>query len=305
MVAGRYPAGRRLRGTVSSVTPAGAYVELERGGAGFLANQELSWTDREVKAEGLLKVGQEIAVVVLGTNDVRQVVNVGVRELTPDPWEELIAKYPIGAVLQLPISEVTHQGAFFMLEGALDGYVSREELTWKEKHAKAGKLFKVGDEVEAVVIGYDHAARQVLMSTRLATPDPWDTAPEKYPPGTRLQAKVQQATGFGVVVELEPGVNGLVNKKSIAGAVITSPLGDYFEKGQAIDVEVVSVERAMKRMGLMLRGEDEKGLVGRPMLPTAIKRREKWAKKRAAKLAKLAAEGKLPAEGKKTEKDGA
>lgn len=284
--AARYPAGQRVTVEVIRVTPTGAFVELDEGVGGFLPDEELSWHDRTAAAEKMFTAGQIIPAVVLADDPIHQLIRVGMRQLGPDPWEKLIAQYPVGTRLRLPVAEATWQGVRFELEVPLDGFLPPDEITWTAPMANVRKLFAAGDVVDVVVIGYDHPHRRVLLSAKRLADDPWHTAAERFPPGTEVQGVVQTAAGYGVFVTLAPGVNGLVHYSQIPGAVRESPLGDYYEKGQPLHVRVLTVDPATKRMNLALAGADASGLTNRPMLPSAIARRKKQEEKRARRAAR-------------------
>src|SRR5512142_1227911 len=201
--------GRVLRGVVKNLTDYGAFVDL--GGLdGLLHVTDMSW-GRVNHPSDLVKVGDEIDVVVLKFDRETERVSLGTKQLSEDPWTHVPERYPVGSRVTGRVTNVTDYGAFVELEEGVEGLVHVSEMSWSKKVKNPSKVVSPGDTVEAIVSDVNRDARRISLSLKDTLPDPWESVAEKYPVGSRVSGKVRNLTDFGAFVEIEEGIDGLVH----------------------------------------------------------------------------------------------
>src|SRR4030095_4905519 len=171
----RFPVGSKIKGKVTNLVPYGAFVEIEEGVEGLIHVSELSWTKRITRPSDVLTVGQEIEAVVLGVNKEEQKISLGLRQLEPNPWDEIEKKFTIGSTVKGKIRNMTAYGAFVELEEGIDGMIHVSDLSWTRKINHPNEVFKKGDEIEAVVIDIDKVNQRISLGIKQLTEDPWKT----------------------------------------------------------------------------------------------------------------------------------
>ena len=258
-VAEKYPTGSKVQGRVVSLTDFGAFVELEPGVEGLIHVSELSWTKRIKHPRDLLSVGDQVEVVVIGVDEENRRISLSLKQVEPNPWDVLTEQFSEGMVIEAPVKTVTDFGVFVAVMEGIDGFIHVSDLSWgRIKHPS--ELYKPGDTIQAVILKIDREKERLALGVKQLTPDPWESVPEKYPVGAVVSGKVSNVTDFGVFVELEPGVEGLVHVSEISDKKIKSPVG-MFEPGQEVKAKVVKVEPEARRLGLSikkLKEEEEK-----------------------------------------------
>src|SRR5438128_10531442 len=183
----RFPAGQTVKGKITNLVPYGAFVELEEGVEGLIHVSELSWTKRIMRPSDILSVGQEVEAVVLGVNKEEQKISLGLRQLEPNPWDEIEKKFTIGSRVKGKIRNMTAYGAFVELEEGIDGMIHVSDLSWTRKINHPSEDFKKGDEIEAVVIDIDKVNKRISLGIKQLTEDPWKTIDEKYKLANRVK----------------------------------------------------------------------------------------------------------------------
>jgi small subunit ribosomal protein S1 len=251
-IAERLPINARIKGKVVSLTDYGAFVEIERGIEGLIHVSEMSWTKRVTHPSKLLEVGQEVEVQILDIDPVNRRVSLGLKQTEPNPWEMVRINHPVGSKITGKIKSITDFGLFVEVEENIDGLVHVSDLHWTKKVKHPSELYKKGDEVEAVVLGIDVDNERISLGIKQLTEDPWSAVPKRYPPGTRVKGAVTSVTDFGVFVEIEEGVEGLVHVSQLSTERVDKP-SSLFKPGDVIEAEVTNVDPREKRIGLSVK----------------------------------------------------
>ncbi|HYB92330.1 MAG TPA: 30S ribosomal protein S1 [Candidatus Binataceae bacterium] len=247
-----YPPGTRVKGKVVSVTDYGAFVELEEGIEGLIHVSEMSWSKRAVHPSKVVKEGSIVEVQVLGVDEANRRISLGLKQTEPNPWEELAQKHPVGTRVTGKVKSITDFGVFVEIEPGIDGLVHISDLSWTRKIRHPSEVFKKGDEVEAVVLGIDAENERVSLGVKQITPDPWHTIGERYPLNTRVHGKVTSLADFGVFVEIEEGIEGLIHISQLSNERVDKPSALY-KVGDEVDALVVQVDSKERRIGLSIK----------------------------------------------------
>ncbi|MDH7503926.1 MAG: 30S ribosomal protein S1 [Verrucomicrobiota bacterium] len=248
----KYPVGARVKGRVVNLVPYGAFVELEPGVEGLVHVTELSWTKRIAKPSDVLKQGEEIEAVVLGINREEQKISLGVRQLTPNPWEEAELKYPKGTRVKGKIRNLTSYGAFLELEEGLDGMIHVSDLSWTRKINHPSEVLKKGDEVEAVVLEVDKINQRISLGIKQLTEDPWENIDKYYRVGDLVTGKVTKLASFGAFVGLQHDIDGLVHISQVSEERVDK-IKNVLSVGQEVTARVIKIDRSERRIGLSIK----------------------------------------------------
>jgi small subunit ribosomal protein S1 len=251
-IAERLPLNARIRGKVVSLTDYGAFVEVERGVEGLIHVSEMSWTKRVTRPSKVLEVGQEVDVQILDIDPTNRRISLGLKQTEPNPWELVRTNHPVGSRLRGKIKSITDFGLFVEVEENIDGLVHVSDLHWTKKVKHPSELFKKGDEIEAVVLGINVDDERIALGIKQLTEDPWARIPARYPVGTRVRGVVTSVTTFGVFVELEEGVEGLVHVSQLSTERVDNP-ALLFKPGDVVEAEVSNVDAREKRIGLSIK----------------------------------------------------
>ncbi|HXY35694.1 MAG TPA: S1 RNA-binding domain-containing protein, partial [Planctomycetaceae bacterium] len=253
MVNDKYPVGTKVKGEVVNVMSYGAFVKLEDGIEGLVHISEMSWTKRINHPSELVNIGDEVEVVVLGINQDKQEISLGMKQTQPNPWEKVAEKYPPGSKVKGTVRNLTNYGAFIELEEGVDGLLHVSDMSWTRKISHANEMLKRGDVIECQVISVDEERKRIALGLKQLAGDPWETTiPEKYQPGTVVKGKVTKITNFGVFVELEPELEGLLHISELADHKVDNP-EEIVKVGQEIEVRVLRVDSAERKIGLSRR----------------------------------------------------
>ena len=243
--------GRVLRGVVKNLTDYGAFVDL--GGLdGLLHVTDMSW-GRVNHPSDLVKVGDEIEVVVLKFDRETERVSLGTKQLTEDPWSHVPERYPPGSRVTGRVSNVTDYGAFVELEEGVEGLVHVSEMSWSKKVKNPSKVVSPGDSVEAIVSDVNPEARRISLSLKDTLPDPWESVLEKYTVGSRVQGKVRNLTDFGAFVEIEEGVDGLVHVSDMSWTKRIKHPSEVLKKGDDVEAIITSIDQENRRISLSIK----------------------------------------------------
>jgi small subunit ribosomal protein S1 len=248
----RFAVGAKVRGKVTNLMPYGAFIQLEEGVEGLIHVSELSWTKRIARPSDVLTMGQEVEAVVLGVNKDEQKISLGVRQLEPNPWDEMEHKYPIGKTVKGVVRNMTAYGAFVELEEGVDGMVHVSDMSWTRKINHPSETLKKGDEVEAVVIDIDKNAQRISLGVKQLEDDPWKNIEQRFKIGDKVAGKVSKIAAFGAFVELEGGIDGLVHISQISEERVEK-VKDVLKIGQELEARVVKVDKAERRIGLSVK----------------------------------------------------
>ncbi|WP_258539298.1 30S ribosomal protein S1, partial [Dissulfurirhabdus thermomarina] len=236
----KYPVGTTVEGTVVSLTDYGAFVELEEGVEGLIHVSEMSWTKRVRHPSQVVNVGDRIQAAVLKVDPEAKRISLSLKQVTGNPWEEVQERYPAGTVIEGTVKNVTDFGVFIGIQEGIDGLVHISDLSWSKRVKHPGELYKKGDAIRAVVLNVDKERERFSLGVKQLQPDPWESVPEKFPAGSVVTGKVTNVTEFGVFVELEEGVEGLIHVSELGPGKVKTPVG-MFEEGQEVTAKVIHV----------------------------------------------------------------
>src|SRR3954467_4535436 len=244
------------KGTVKNITDFGAFIDLN-GLDGLLHITDMSW-GRIGHPSEILKVGQDIDVVVLDVNREKERVSLGLKQKLANPWDQIEAKYPIGAHVKGKVVNLVPYGAFVELEPGVEGLVHVTELSWTKRIAKPSDVLKPEQEIEAVVLGINRDEQKISLGVRQLETNPWDKALEKYPPGTKVKGKIRNLTSYGAFIELEDGLDGMIHVSDISWTRKINHPSEVLKKGDEVEATVLEIDKANQRisMGLKQLSED-------------------------------------------------
>ena len=251
-VESKFHVGDRLVGKVVSLTDYGAFVALADGVEGLVHVSEMSWTKRLRHPSELLKVGDEVATVVLGIDPGNRRISLGLKQVTVNPWTQLEEKYPVGTKLEGQIKSITDFGVFIGIEEGIDGLVHVSDISWTKRIKHPGEIFTKGQTVQAVVLNIDAENERLSLGIKQLTPDPWSEIPVKYRPGTRIRGKVTSVTDFGIFLEIEEGIEGLIHVSELSREKVATPK-EFANVGDELDAVVLSVDEGDKKIGLSVK----------------------------------------------------
>jgi small subunit ribosomal protein S1 len=247
----RYPIGLRLHGKVVSLADYGAFVELEPGIEGLIHISEMSWTKRVKHPSKVVAIGDEVDVLVLEVDPQNRKISLGMKQTEPNPWSLLEERYPAGTKVHGVVRNVTNFGVFVGIEEGIDGLVHVSDISWTQKIRDPKELFKKGDELDAVVLKVDTESEKFSLGLKQLTPNPWDEVPRKFPVGSRIKGKVTSIADFGVFVEVEEGIEGLVYASEVGRDV--QNLNDVCKIGDEVEALVVRVDASEQKIALSMR----------------------------------------------------
>ena len=250
--AANYPVGRRVQGKVVSVTDYGAFIELEKGVEGLIHVSEMSWTKRTVHPSKVVNVGDLVEVQVLGVDEANRRISLGLKQTEPNPWQVLAEKHTPGSRVKGKVKSITDFGIFVEIESGIDGLVHISDLSWTKKIKHPSELYRKGDEVEAVVLGIDVENERVSLGIKQLSDDPWNTIAQRYPINTKVTGKVTSIADFGVFVEIEDGIEGLIHVSQLSSERVDKP-SSLFKVGDSVEALVVQLDPKERRIGLSIR----------------------------------------------------
>src|SRR5712692_903566 len=248
----RFPAGQKVKGKITNLVPYGAFVELEEGVEGLIHVSELSWTKRNMRPSDILTVGQEVEAVVLGVNKEEQKISLGLRQLEPNPWDEIEKKFTIGSRVKGKIRNMTAYGAFVELDEGIDGMIHVSDLSWTKKINQPSEVLKKGEEVEAEVIDIDKTNQRISLRIKQLSEDPWKNIDQKYKIGDLVKGKVTKLASFGAFVQLEDDIDGLVHISQLSEDHVAK-VKDVLKVGQEVEARVIKVDKVERRIGLSIK----------------------------------------------------
>ena len=251
-VAEAYPPGTRIKGKVVSVTDYGAFVEIEKGVEGLIHVSEMSWSKRAVHPSKVVNPNDEVEVQVLGVDEANRRISLGLKQTEANPWEELAEKHPIGSQIKGKVKSITDFGVFVEIEQGIDGLVHISDLSWTKKIRHPSEVCKKGDELEAVVLGIDVENERVSLGVKQLSADPWNTVAERYPLNTRIHGKVSSVADFGVFVEIEEGIEGLIHISQLSNERVDKP-SSLYKVDDELDALVVQLDPKERRIGLSIK----------------------------------------------------
>ena len=239
------------KGTVKNITDFGAFIDLN-GIDGLLHITDMSW-GRIGHPSEILKVGQEIDVVVLDVNKEKERVSLGLKQKMSNPWDNIETKYPVGAKVKGKVVSLVPYGAFVQIEPGVEGLIHVTELSWTKRVAKPSDVLKQDQEIEAVVLGINREEQKISLGVRQLESNPWDSAAEKYRQGARVKGKVRNLTSYGAFVELEEGIDGMIHVSDMSWTRKINHPSEVMKKGDELEAVVLEVDRPNQRIALGLK----------------------------------------------------
>lgn len=252
-VAGKYPIGTRVRGRVVSLTDYGAFVELEPGVEGLVHVSEMSWTHEVRHPSRVVAVGDQVEAAVLNVDPASRKISLGMKQTAPNPWDMIESKYPIGTRIEGKVKSLTDFGAFIGLEEGIDGLIHISDMSWTKHIKHPSELFKKAQKVEAIVLRIDKEKERLSLGYKQLTRDPWEDAiPAQYHVGDSVIGKVSKVADFGIFIELEGGVEGLIHI-SETGVEPQAKLEEKFKLQDGVTAKIIKVDREERKIALSLR----------------------------------------------------
>ena len=248
----QFPIGTRLKGKVVSLADYGAFVELNDGIEGLIHVSEMSWTKRVKHPSQIVNVGDEVEVAVLDLDTANRRISLGMKQLQPNPWVELKTSYPPGTIIEGEIKSVTDFGIFVGIEEGIDGLVHISDFSWTRRVNHPSEMFNKSQKIRAVVLGVDIENERFSLGIKQLESDPWSNVEQKYRIGSQHDVKVVKAADFGVFVELEPEIEGLVHISELTTERISKP-EDFCKIGDTLRAEVISIDKEARKIGLSVK----------------------------------------------------
>ena len=248
----KYPAGTKVSGKVAGFADFGAFVALEPGLEGLVHISQMSWTKHIKHPSNELKPGQEVQALVLDVDAKTRRLSLGMRQLQANPWTVLEEQYPIGTVIRSKVRSVTDFGVFLGVLEGIDGLVHVSDLSWTERVKNPGELYKKGDEVEAVVLNVDVENERFSLGIKQLKPDPWTELAAQHPIGSKVSGKVTRVVDFGVFLEIQPGVDGLVHVSELREERVENP-ADLVKVGDLLEAQVLDIDAHEHKVALSVR----------------------------------------------------
>lgn len=248
----RFPVGQKVSGKVTNLMPYGAFVQIEEGVEGLIHVSELSWTKRIARPSDVLTLGQEVEAIVLGVNKDEQKISLGVRQLEPNPWDEIELRYMIGKQVKGKVRNMTAYGAFVELEEGIDGMIHVSDLSWTRKINHPSEMLKKGDDLEAVVLDIDKTNQRISLGVKQLDEDPWKEIDGRFRIGDLVKGTVSKLTNFGAFVQLQDDIDGLVHISQISEDRVEK-VKDVLKVGQEVEARVIKVDKAERRIGLSVK----------------------------------------------------
>ncbi|TVQ98771.1 MAG: 30S ribosomal protein S1 [Deltaproteobacteria bacterium] len=248
----RYPVGGHVMGRVVSLIDYGAFVELEEGIEGLIHISEMSWTQRVKHPNRVVNKGDIIHCAVLRLDTNAKKISLGMKQLEQNPWTLLEQRYPVGTRIVGKIRNITDFGIFIGIEDGIDGLVHISDVSWTQKIKHPSEVFQKGDEVEAVVLNIDVDNERFSLGIKQLSSDPWETLPERLPPGHIADATITKLTDFGAFAEIEEGIEGLIHISELAVEHIDNP-ADVVNPGDSVKVEVISIDPKERKIALSIK----------------------------------------------------
>jgi small subunit ribosomal protein S1 len=255
----KYTAGVKVAGKVVSLTDYGAFIEIEKGIEGLIHISEMSWTQHIKHPSQVVSLGQDVEAIVLNIDKENKKLALGMKQLLPDPWEDLLRKYPVDSEHQGTVRNITNFGTFVELEPGVDGLVHISDLSWTKKIRHPGEFVKKGEILKVKVIGIDLDQRRISLGHKQVTDNPWDYLEEKYKVGQENEGKIVRIIEKGIIVELTDGVDGFVPVSQLSFAPVRN-ISEFFKMDDILPLKVVEFDKEAKKIVLSaveaLKGKD-------------------------------------------------
>lgn len=248
-IEGRYPIGSKVKGKVVNLMPYGAFVELEKGVEALIHISELSWTKRYANPNELLAIGDVVEAIVLDMDKNSQKISLGIKQLEADPWSSVEEKYPSGMKIKGKVRNLTDFGAFIEIEEGIDGFLHISDMSWTKKINHPREVLKKGQRVDALILAIDPKNRKIALGVKQLMPDPWNEIAKRYSAGATFEGQITKVTNFGVFVELEKDLEGLIHISELGG-IAQEEMEKNYKVGDKIKVAVIKTDVKEKKIAL-------------------------------------------------------
>ena len=243
--------GQLITGVVKNITAFGAFVDL--GGVdGLLHKTDMAWK-RIHHPSDVVSVAEEIEVQVIGINQENEKISLGLKQKTPDPWENIEEKYPVGATVRGVVVNIVNYGAFLQLEEGVEGLIHVSEMAWTRRNVAPSRIVNKGDEIEAVVLEISRADKRISLGLKQLQQNPWELLEERSPVGSKITGRIRNLTSFGAFVEIEPGIDGLIHTSDLSWTKRGAAANEELREGSEIEVVVLQIDAAERRVSLGLK----------------------------------------------------
>jgi small subunit ribosomal protein S1 len=243
--------GQVRKGVVKNITDFGAFIDLD-GMDGLLHITDMSWGRISHPSE-MLKQGEEVQVMIIEVNREKERVSLGLKQTTKNPWDDIEHKFPVGAKVRGKVVNLVPYGAFVEIEPGVEGLVHITEMSWTKRITKPSELLKVGQELDAVVLGIQKDEQKISLGLRQLEPNPWDMVRHNYPMGARVRGKVRNMTTYGAFIELEEGIDGMVHVSDMSWTRKVNHPSEVLKKGDEVDAIVLDVDPNQQRISLGMK----------------------------------------------------
>jgi small subunit ribosomal protein S1 len=253
----KYPKASRHNGEVVNIMPYGAFVKLEAGIEGLVHISEMSWTKRINHPNEVVSTGDKVEVEVLAINHDKKEISLGMKQCQSNPWDEVAKRYPPGTQVSGVVRNLTNYGAFIEIEDGIDGLLHVSDMSYVRKVSNPSEVVQKGSKLTCIVLSVDQERKRVALGLKQMGNDPWETdIPQRFKPGLKVKGKVTKLTNFGVFIELEPGLEGLLHISELSEAKVESP-EEVVKVGDDVDVKVLRVDGKDRKIGLTMKNVDD------------------------------------------------
>ncbi len=252
----KYPVDSKITGKVVSLTDYGAFIELEEGVEGLIHVSEMSWTRKIRHPSQMVTVGEIIEAVVLDLKPDNRRISLGIKQTVDNPWEVISQKYPVGTIIEGKIKNITEFGLFIGIDDDIDGLVHISDISWTKRIKHPSEVYKKSDTIQAVVLDIDKSNERFSLGIKQTQADPWESVSQRYEVGKEISGVITNLTDFGVFVELEEGIEGLVHVSEISKENVKSPK-EHYQIGETITAKVMNINSDERRIGLSIKRLEE------------------------------------------------
>jgi small subunit ribosomal protein S1 len=250
----KYFPGTKVSGEIVSVKDYGIFVELDDGIEGLIHVSEMSWTNKKAPVKAYA-VAEKIEAVVLEVDVENKRISLGIKQLMPNPWDDLVSKYPLGKSVDGTVKAIVEFGLFIDLGEEVDALIHVSDISWTKKTVELASEYKVGQKITAAVVSVDRENQKFCLGLKQLEEDPWKRIEERMPVGNSIEGEIVRLTDFGAFVEIETGIEGLVHISEISEERVEKP-SDKLEKGQKVKAVVISIDKAAKKIALSIKSAD-------------------------------------------------
>jgi len=251
----RYQVDDIIKGKITKLTDFGAFIEIEEGIEGLAHISELSWIKRIKHPKEVLNIGDEVEAMILGYDIHEGRISLGMKQVLPNPWDEIEGKYPVGIKLTRPIKKVTNAGAFIEMEEGIDGFLHVDDLSWTKKVKNPSSMLKEGEEIEITVIAVDREIHRIRLGVKQLSDDPWATLQQIAPKGSVIEGEISNITDFGLFVRVQGGIEGLIHKNNLSEDRDANPdeLLAKYKVGDKISAAVIELQASKQKLSLSVK----------------------------------------------------